>query len=214
MDQKTEAIGKQIAKDFAESFTDDPYLHRIGKTVSALDAMYAGVIARLLGLEDLVVQFEKFTRRASKRDVARPYLTDDLQILSLAEIDREFPIFDKERLIENHLSIDQIFKHTLTGDQQQARSMCLSKGDLESLAAVQLALGQFYEADITQDMVADDPSRVRAIQEIRAVELWRYGHHDDAKQLLDTLMVENISAQIMLCFLNREAWLGYPFAKR
>jgi len=210
MDKQTEEMGKEIAKSFVESFIHEPYLHRIGKTVSALEAVHAGVIARLLGLEDLVNQFEKFTRRASKRDLARQHLTSDLKILSLAEIDNEYPIFDKEKLINDHLKSDQIFKHALTGNHDHARSLCM-EFDLKNLTLTQLILGQFYEAEITEKLLGEDQGKIRAVREIKAVELWRYGHHDQAKQVLNALIIENLRPKIILGFLNREAWQVYPF---
>ena len=210
MDKQTEEFGKEIARRFVESFIHEPYVHKIGKIVSAYEAVYAGMISRLLGLEDLVIQYEKFTRRASKRDIARQILTKDLKIFSLAEIDEEFPIYDKEKLINDYLAIDQIFKYAVTGEHEHARSLC-TKHSLHNLSLAQLVLGEFHEAENTQRLIPENPAKMSAYREIKAVELWRYGHHDEAKQVLDTVIYENLRSQIMLCFLNREAWQVYPF---
>jgi hypothetical protein len=210
MKKETELIGKEFATDLISSYVNELHLPEFRKKYSGRLAIMAGVCARILGLEDLVSEYESYIKLATPEDL-KLYNKGSNKIKGIEEIDKKFPMYSKEKIIKRFISHDSFLKPCLTEDHEHARTLCKSELDLEWLACAQLVLGQFDEADNTADLIVEDEFRVESIREIKTIELWRYGHHNQVKILLGEVDKIWVFPVLALGFLNREPWQPYPF---
>ena len=92
MIKETELIGKEISAELISSYLTALRLPEFRKKYSGYATIMAGVCARILGLEDLVIEFEKHLKSASPEEL-KTNNSGSKKIMGIEEIDEKYPLF-------------------------------------------------------------------------------------------------------------------------
>jgi hypothetical protein len=139
-------------------------------------------------------------------------------LTEMAELEKRYPLFSADRIIERIRSSGNRDKHLrlcLQGKHQEACNHAKSGLKLEEVGVTLAVLGEFAAAQ----SIADDPAlenvRRGGVRYVLRIEWFRHGHLDEIRDWLAEHESKNLDAsahaQLALALGGREPWSGYPY---